>query len=134
MGLFYFCNHCNRKYKNKDKLVKHVYDSHGQILNPDNLNAKEYGKNTNKKEYMYVSDRKQKGKQKISYSTREVNDNGISNKLCSICEDAEIDVIYLPCGHISSCGKCANFIYQNHKICPVCRADIRKINKIYISV
>ena len=52
---------------------------------------------------------------------------------CTICLENPIDSIYLPCGHISSCNKCADYILKNSGVCPICRKDITAINKVFIS-
>ena len=41
---------------------------------------------------------------------------------CKICRNCDIRVIFLPCGHFSSCVKCA----QNCEKCPVCEETIQE--------
>jgi len=41
-------------------------------------------------------------------------------KLCKICMDAEINTVFLPCGHMVACLTCTKDIKQ----CPVCRQEI----------
>lgn len=48
---------------------------------------------------------------------------------CKICIDAEIDCVFLPCGHLISCSVCAPKL----RTCPVCRAFIRGTVKIFLS-
>lgn len=41
-------------------------------------------------------------------------------ELCKICMDAEVSIVYVPCGHLVTCGTCAPTV----KSCPVCRENI----------
>lgn len=40
--------------------------------------------------------------------------------LCKICYEHELSVLFSPCGHVATCGRCASAITQ----CVICRADI----------
>lgn len=51
-------------------------------------------------------------------------------KLCKICMEREVEVTFLPCGHLVSCSKCA----QSLKECPFCRERIRGVVRTYWSV
>mmetsp|Transcript_6292 Transcript_6292/g.7218 ORF Transcript_6292/g.7218 Transcript_6292/m.7218 type:complete len:556 (+) Transcript_6292:158-1825(+) len=46
---------------------------------------------------------------------------------CIICFEKPMDCVFLNCGHISCCQECA----EQFKECPVCRAKIAKVVKIY---
>ena len=50
-------------------------------------------------------------------------------KTCVICMDNAVDIVFLPCGHIVSCLRCA----QNMASCPICRTSINTCQKIYFS-
>jgi len=50
--------------------------------------------------------------------------------LCKICLDRETTTVIEPCHHSVLCEQCAN---MNLKTCPICRAVITKIIKIYKS-
>eukprot|EP00105_Crassostrea_gigas_P036766 XP_019920914.1 PREDICTED: uncharacterized protein LOC105323696 isoform X4 [Crassostrea gigas] len=47
-------------------------------------------------------------------------------RTCKICLDAEVGVVFLPCGHICCCRTCAPKVGQ----CPVCRTNIQ--SKIHV--
>ena len=51
------------------------------------------------------------------------------SRLCKICLDREVSQIFLPCGHTICCKECAMGI----QICPICRENIQKSQKIYFS-
>merc|ERR1719427_454426 len=42
-------------------------------------------------------------------------------KMCKVCMDAEVGVVFLPCGHLVVCVNCA----PNLKTCAVCRTEIQ---------
>lgn len=48
---------------------------------------------------------------------------------CKVCLNSEIETIFLPCGHVCSCSKCAIII----KNCPICREIIKAFTRAYIS-
>ncbi|KAF4532177.1 hypothetical protein B566_EDAN002239 [Ephemera danica] len=39
-------------------------------------------------------------------------------RLCKVCLDRELGIVFLPCGHMSACAECAPQLY----VCPICRA------------
>lgn len=50
-------------------------------------------------------------------------------RMCKICMDAEVSVVFLPCGHLSCCVGCANGMNS----CPMCRRAIHDKRRIYLS-
>ena len=52
-----------------------------------------------------------------------------SEKLCKVCFDQDIGVVFEPCGHLASCGGCAALLRE----CPICRAVIIRTFKTYFS-
>lgn len=47
------------------------------------------------------------------------------SRLCKICLDTELEVLFIPCTHMSTCASCA--VTQTH--CPICRTQINCIIK-----
>ncbi|XP_075226321.1 death-associated inhibitor of apoptosis 2-like [Lycorma delicatula] len=41
-------------------------------------------------------------------------------RLCKICMDREIEIVFLPCGHLVTCVQCAHSLSD----CPLCRKEI----------
>ncbi|KAG2269211.1 hypothetical protein Bca52824_063766 [Brassica carinata] len=60
----------------------------------------------------------------------EKKEDGSSGQ-CSICLDAPSDVVCVPCGHLAGCMSCLIEIKSNNGRCPVCRAKIDQIIKLY---
>ena len=50
-------------------------------------------------------------------------------RICNICMDNEIGVVFTPCGHLITCVNCAPLF----KDCPVCRQYIKEKVKTYMS-
>merc|ERR1711953_1631337 len=50
-------------------------------------------------------------------------------RTCKICMDAEVGVVFLPCGHLCSCVNCAPAL----KDCPVCRRAIQGTVRPFLS-
>ncbi|KAJ0254750.1 Ankyrin repeat-containing protein [Hirschfeldia incana] len=54
-----------------------------------------------------------------------------SSGQCSICLDAPSDAVCVPCGHLAGCMSCLTEIKSKNWGCPVCRAKIDQIVKLY---
>ena len=52
-------------------------------------------------------------------------------RLCKICMENEICFAFIPCGHLITCENCA--VNGDLKICPMCRKQISKRLKTYLS-
>ncbi|KAF2542422.1 hypothetical protein F2Q68_00031883 [Brassica cretica] len=50
---------------------------------------------------------------------------------CSVCLDALSDAVCVPCGHVAGCKSCLTEIKSKNLGCPVCRAKIDQIVKVY---
>lgn len=50
-------------------------------------------------------------------------------KLCKICMDQDLNIVFLPCGHLISCSKCA----ANLKECPLCRQMIKGTVRTFLA-
>ncbi|OXU22592.1 hypothetical protein TSAR_012529 [Trichomalopsis sarcophagae] len=48
---------------------------------------------------------------------------------CKICMDREVAVVFLPCGHLSTCVFCAPSLTH----CPMCRQDIRATVRTFLA-
>ena len=62
-------------------------------------------------------------------SLKDVVTKNEEQKLCKICMDDVICMVFFPCGHLISCTNCASSL----KICPICRKLIEGSLKTYMS-
>lgn len=51
------------------------------------------------------------------------------SRMCKVCMDGDIDVVFLPCAHMIACASCAVALTQ----CPICRKDIKYTVKPIVS-
>ena len=49
-------------------------------------------------------------------------------KSCRICMDHDIESMFLPCGHVCCCKKCAHSV----TLCPICRSRVERIMRAYL--
>ncbi|XP_022849437.1 putative E3 ubiquitin-protein ligase XBAT34 isoform X2 [Olea europaea var. sylvestris] len=59
----------------------------------------------------------------------KIVDNATSS--CTICLDAPVEGACIPCGHMAGCMSCLNEIKAKKWGCPVCRANINQVIRIY---
>ncbi|XP_022874616.1 putative E3 ubiquitin-protein ligase XBAT34 [Olea europaea var. sylvestris] len=59
----------------------------------------------------------------------KIEDNAASS--CTICLDAPVEGACVPCGHMAGCMSCLNEIKAKKWGCPVCRANIDQVIRIY---
>ena len=50
------------------------------------------------------------------------------SRLCKICMENEMEIVFLPCGHLMSCTNCAPVL----KNCPICRRPIKGSVRTYL--
>lgn len=66
--------------------------------------------------------------QEASDKSDEEEENKES-KLCKICYSNEYNTIFLPCGHVIACAKCASSVDK----CPACRQPFENVMRVYFS-
>ena len=59
---------------------------------------------------------------------REENKKIVDSKLCKICLVKNVNVVFLPCGHICACSDCSPYI----KNCAICRTYIQNVANIKV--
>ncbi|XP_055882213.1 putative inhibitor of apoptosis [Biomphalaria glabrata] len=62
-------------------------------------------------------------------TSREWSKELLQKMTCKICHDKDVEVAFLPCGHLVSCAECALV----SRDCPVCRKAIRGLVRAFIS-
>ncbi|PWA40996.1 E3 ubiquitin-protein ligase XBAT35 [Artemisia annua] len=51
---------------------------------------------------------------------------------CVICSDAPVEGAFIPCGHMAGCMSCLTEIKGKNSGCPVCRASIDQVIRLYV--
>ncbi|KAF5195634.1 hypothetical protein FRX31_014771 [Thalictrum thalictroides] len=64
-------------------------------------------------------------------ATSELKEDGSVSSTCVICLDAPIEGACIPCGHMAGCMSCLNEIQAKKWGCPVCRAKIQQVIRLY---
>lgn len=68
------------------------------------------------------------GTQSLASSSKA---EGETSGTCIICWDAAAEGVCIPCGHLAGCMSCLNEIKGKNWGCPVCRATIEQVVKVY---
>ncbi|KAG9413326.1 hypothetical protein AC1031_012544 [Aphanomyces cochlioides] len=50
---------------------------------------------------------------------------------CIICLDGPVEAVCVPCGHHAMCMACATQLYNSSRECPVCRAALNQVIRLY---
>ncbi|KAF2313988.1 hypothetical protein GH714_021355 [Hevea brasiliensis] len=66
----------------------------------------------------------------LTASTGEKREDGASSS-CIICLDAPIEGACIPCGHMAGCMSCLKEVKRKKWGCPVCRAKIDQVIRLY---
>jgi len=62
-----------------------------------------------------------------------VKPEDVQKKMCPVCFDKEVNMVYVPCGH-TYCNGCAELDRSRNAKCPQCRATINARIKIFFTV
>lgn len=60
-----------------------------------------------------------------------INDVPAPENCCAICQELPKDAVYMPCRHLSTCQWCAHDHMKTSSCCPVCRAHVENIIRVY---
>nr|XP_009669166.1 PREDICTED: baculoviral IAP repeat-containing protein 7 isoform X2 [Struthio camelus australis] len=71
----------------------------------------------------------QKESDKSPLSTEEQLRRLQAERMCKVCMDRDVSVVFVPCGHLVACAECA----PNLSLCPICRAVIRGSVRTFMS-
>ncbi|NXC29572.1 BIR7B protein, partial [Campylorhamphus procurvoides] len=69
------------------------------------------------------------GKDESELSTEERLRRLQEEKMCKVCLDRDVSVVFVPCGHLVACRQCA----RNLRLCPICRAVIQERVRTFTS-
>ncbi|KAF1586252.1 Baculoviral IAP repeat-containing protein 7-B, partial [Eudyptes moseleyi] len=69
------------------------------------------------------------GEDESRMSTEEQLRRLQEERMCKVCMDRDVSVVFVPCGHLVACGECA----LNLRLCPICRAVIQGSVRTFMS-
>ncbi|XP_047990044.1 baculoviral IAP repeat-containing protein 7-B-like isoform X2 [Leguminivora glycinivorella] len=76
-----------------------------------------------------VESEKENGPVRKKLSLEEENRQLKEARLCKVCMDSEVSVVFLPCGHLVSCARCGAALPS----CPLCRSPVRALVRAYLA-
>lgn len=136
--LFYNCTqpNCNRKYKTKQKFIKHLSVDH-KLANIDTSQCiateiVKQSKNNSKILPTQVSPDIPPVNNSPEILLSEIPQES-EQSICTICYTKECNTVIVPCGHLTCCYDCINEYHNSNqdKGCPICRTNIVCLTKIY---
>ncbi|KAJ3678501.1 hypothetical protein LUZ60_002304 [Juncus effusus] len=104
------------------------------LLNPNSISpqAGTMGSNTNDQPIISTSKSSRLTmSKKSSVKTEKKEEKEKEKGVCVICLDKRVEAACVPCGHMAGCMKCLKKIEAKNKKCPVCRANVDQVIKIY---
>jgi hypothetical protein len=51
---------------------------------------------------------------------------------CIVCLESRVDAMLYSCGHMCSCAMCGRHLVASGQSCPICRAPIRDVVRVYM--
>ncbi|XP_056363699.1 baculoviral IAP repeat-containing protein 7 [Oenanthe melanoleuca] len=81
---------------------------------------------TSRQEMRSVQQKESDGSQ---LSTEEELHRLQKERMCKVCMDRDVSVVFVPCGHLVACAECA----LNLRLCPICRAVIQGSVRAFMS-
>ena len=55
----------------------------------------------------------------------------VESSECAVCLVHRKDAVLAPCGHMCACFRCATRLHRQQDKCPICRATIEHVVKVY---
>eukprot|EP00123_Amoebidium_parasiticum_P001372 comp12443_c0_seq1/m.7364 comp12443_c0_seq1/g.7364 ORF comp12443_c0_seq1/g.7364 comp12443_c0_seq1/m.7364 type:complete len:396 (-) comp12443_c0_seq1:563-1750(-) len=53
------------------------------------------------------------------------------SKTCAICMERPSNTVFIQCGHMAACIACADLLWSRGDPCPICRATIRFVQRVF---
>eukprot|EP01117_Protostelium_nocturnum_P015556 TRINITY_DN6051_c0_g1_i1.p1 TRINITY_DN6051_c0_g1~~TRINITY_DN6051_c0_g1_i1.p1 ORF type:complete len:424 (-),score=152.64 TRINITY_DN6051_c0_g1_i1:122-1393(-) len=76
--------------------------------------------------------KEEEAKEPPAKKAKPAEDEEDEEKECKICMEEEINTVFIPCGHLAACEKCAQLLSKGKvKKCPICKTDIQHVVKTF---
>lgn len=79
----------------------------------------------------FINNNNVKGREGGGGEVKIERDFDPESRLCSICLECPKDIIFIPCGHLTTCNNCSKDIVKFSNHCPMCRGRINQTLKVY---
>lgn len=114
--LCFYCGHRADNWKpNEDPLMRHINgNSECKFLIAQHGRA-----------YIQLA---KEACQRAAALTSATSSASMEKRTCKLCFDSDFDTAFWPCKHLIGCNKCC----RTQKTCPICRAPIKKLERIFI--
>ncbi|OAD59107.1 Apoptosis 2 inhibitor [Eufriesea mexicana] len=134
-------------YTNSEQLIEdNLWDQDiGELASEQTNNSVEHCNNTEKYEYKddeehsvknenstTSNDKSNSVDKKPNINSKEIKEENRKLKevrLCKICMDQEVAIVFLPCGHLATCVYCASSLTY----CPMCQQEIKATVRTFLS-
>lgn len=80
------------------------------------------------KEALVKTDSAEKAEASVSTHNEAYEDEEADDKVCKVCYNRPYDTVFMPCGHVVACRKCATSVSK----CPLCNDQYTNIVRIYL--
>ncbi|XP_059718521.1 baculoviral IAP repeat-containing protein 7 [Haemorhous mexicanus] len=104
---------------------RHSWDQTEQDSSPSQ-GAVQRETGTSRQEIRSVQQKESDGSQ---LSTEEQLRRLQEERMCKVCMDRDVSVVFVPCGHLVACEECALSL----RLCPICRAVIQGSVRAFMS-
>jgi len=106
----------NKSFAGLGDLVDSIVSHQGPVESESDSDAEEPGSTSH-------------GNSSQPLSAREEVRRLEEERICKICKEGDVEVVFLPCGHLVSCMRCSSNVTH----CPLCKTEITQKVRTYAS-
>ncbi|XP_063362858.1 baculoviral IAP repeat-containing protein 7-B-like [Cydia amplana] len=118
----------NEPQPSQEVIVAHADTSQTASRDPVRLNCR-VSNDRDSDRTDRVGSEKENSPVRKKLSLEEENRQLKEARLCKVCMDSEVSVVFLPCGHLVSCARCGAALAT----CPLCREPVRALVRAYLA-
>ncbi|XP_061714420.1 baculoviral IAP repeat-containing protein 7-B [Cydia pomonella] len=120
----------NEPQPSQEVIVAHADTSQTASRDPVSLNSSRLSNDRVSSDSTdRVESKKENSPVRKKLSLEEENRQLKEARMCKVCMDSEVSVVFLPCGHLVSCARCGAALAS----CPLCRSPVRALVRAYLA-